>query len=146
MIRLRAAFLCLLVARAASAAWVTNDAGECVHEWTPASLARGPAAIANAPLLPFRSAVGGAQLAGSDRTPNPSWPHLILLPPLLTIVGGGMGLVEAGIWLGTGLADTLTGGWFEVAPDEATHLSIAPVAPAFSETRAPAHRRCGSGR
>jgi hypothetical protein len=143
MIRLRTAFLCLLVTRAASAAWVTNDAGECVREWTPASLARGPAAIVNAPLLPFRSAVGGALLAGSDRTPNPSWPHRILLPPLLTIVGGGMGLVEAGIWLGTGLADTITGGWFEIAPDEATHLAITPIAPAFSDTRPAPAPRCG---
>ena len=141
-IRLRTALLCVLVARAASAAWVTNEAGECVREWTPASLARGPAAIANAPLLPFRSAVGGAMLAGSDRTPNPSWPRRILLPPLLTIVGGGMGLVEAGIWLGTGLADTLTGGWFEIAPDEATHLSVAPVPPAFSDTRKPPAPHC----
>jgi hypothetical protein len=143
MTRLRTAFLCLLVARAASAAWVTNDAGDCVREWTPASLARGPAAIANAPLMPFRSAVGGALLAGSDRTPNPSWPRRILMPPLLTIAGGGMGLVEAGIWLGTGLADTLTGGWFEIAPEEATHLAITPVAPAFSDARPAPAPRCG---
>ena len=143
MTRLRTVLLCVLVARAASAAWVTNEAGECVREWAPASLARGPAAIVNAPLLPFRSAVGGALLAGSDRTPNPSWPHRILLPPLLTIVGGGMGLVEAGIWLGTGLADTITGGWFEIAPDEATHLAITPIAPAFSDTRPARAPRCG---
>ena len=143
MTRLRTALVCVLVARAASAAWVRNDAGECVREWTPASLARGPAAIVNAPLLPFRSAAGGALLAGSDRTPNPSWPHRILLPPLLTIVGGGMGLVEAGIWLGTGLADTITGGWFEIAPDEATHLAITPIAPAFSDTRPAPAPRCG---
>src|SRR6185503_12166265 len=128
----------------AHAVWVRNAEGDCVREWTSDSLARGPTAMLNAPLVPFRSAVGGVLLAGTDRTPNPGLPRRILLPPLLAVVGGGMGLLESGIWLGTGLFDTLTGGYLEAAPDEATHLAAGPLAPAFSEGRpTPPESRCG---
>jgi hypothetical protein len=132
----------LYAAAAAHGAWVVNEEGECVREWTPASLGRGPAAMLNAPLLPFRSAAGGVQLAASDRTPKPGLPRRILLPPLLAVAGGGMGLVESGIWLGTGLVDTLSGGYLEVAPDEATHLGVGPVTPAFTDARPKAEPRC----
>jgi hypothetical protein len=128
------------------AAWVVNGEGDCVREWTPQSLARGPTAMLNAPLVPVRSAAGGVLLARTDRTPNPGLPRRILLPPLLAVVGGGMGLVETVVWLGTGLVDTVTGGYLEVAPEEATHLAVAPLAPAFSESRAPAEPRCGGSR
>jgi hypothetical protein len=138
-----AALLVLLGASGARADWVLNENGECVRRWSPASLGRGPAAIVNAPLLPFRTGVGGVMLASTDRTPNPGWVRRISLPPLLAVAGGGMGLVEAVIWLGTGLADTVTGGYFEVAPDEATRLAIAPLAPAFSDTRPAPAARCG---
>jgi hypothetical protein len=111
------------------AAWVVDDRGDCVRTWTPASLGRGPAAILNAPLLPFRTAVGGAQVAGEDRSPGLR--RKIFLAPLLTVGGGVMGVLEAAIWLGTGLADTLSAGYFNIAPDEATHVSIAPERPPF---------------
>jgi hypothetical protein len=114
---------------AAHADWVVNDRGDCVRAWTPSSLARGPAAIANAPLLPFRSAVGGAQVASEDRSPGLG--RKIILIPLLTAGGAVMGILESAIWLTTGLADTLTGGYFEIAPDEATQLSLAPQRPPF---------------
>ena len=55
----------------------------------------------------------------------------ILLPPTLAVVGGGIGLVESVVWLGTGLTDTATGGYFEMAPDEATCLGVEPVRPTF---------------
>src|SRR5437899_12821018 len=100
----------------ARAAWRVDERGECVREWTPASLARGPAAMLNAPLLPVRTAVGGVLVARGDPTPNPGLARKVILPPALAVVGGGMGLVESIIWLGTGLVDTVTGGWFEVAP------------------------------
>jgi len=108
---------------------VVDERGDCVRAWTPTSLARGPAAIANAPLLPFRSAVGGAQVAGEDRSPGLR--RKIMLTPLLTVGGAVMGVLESAIWLTTGLADTLTGGYFEIAPDEATTLSLAPQRPPF---------------
>ncbi|HJQ82786.1 MAG TPA: hypothetical protein VKA21_01825 [Candidatus Binatia bacterium] len=106
-------------------------------EWTSASLLRGPTAIANAPLLPFRSAVGGARLALDD--PLHETKRTVILVPLLTAGGGVMGFVEAGIWLVTGLADTLTGGWFAIAPDDATELSVAPRTPLFAPESARPH-------
>src|SRR5438046_1238011 len=83
----------------------------------------------NAPLLPLRSAVGGVLVARDDRSPGMQ--GKILLPPTLAVVGGGIGLVESVIWLGTGLTDTATGGYFEMAPDEATRLGVEPVRPTF---------------
>jgi hypothetical protein len=116
-------------------------ADECVREWTAASLARGPAAIANAPLLPIRSAVGGFQLGRENKSPGMQ--AKILLPPTLAFAGGGMGLLESVIWVGTGLADTATGGYFQIAPDEATELSVAPVRPAFApDSQRPKTERC----
>jgi hypothetical protein len=126
-------------------AWVVNERGACVRSWTPASLARGPAAMLNAPLLPFRSAAGGVVLARDDRSPGVR--GKILLPPMLAVAGGAMGLVESGIWLGAGLVDTATGGYFEVAPEEATHLDIRPITPAFvADARRPVTSRCDASR
>ena len=135
--------LALSWASGAGAAWVVNERGDCVREWTPASLARGPAAIVNAPLVPVRTAVGGVLLARND--PQPGRLRQVLLPPLLAIAGGVMGVAESVIWLGTGLVDTTTGGYFEVAPEEATRLGIAPLSPRFASdvARPPATDRCG---
>ncbi len=119
----------LLPCASVRAEWVVNERGECAHQWTAASLARGPAAIVNAPLLPFRSAVGGVLEAREN--PAPGLRGQIALPPILAFGGGAMGLVESLIWIGTGLVDTVTGGYFEIAPDEATRLAIDPVRPAF---------------
>ena len=38
--------------------WVRDEAGRCEREWTPGSLARGPAAVASGLMLPFRSLAG----------------------------------------------------------------------------------------
>jgi len=116
-------------AGSAHAKWVVNDRGECVRGWTSASLLRGPTAMLNAPLLPARSLVGGVQMANDDRVPGLR--RKILLTPVLAAGGVVMGMVESGVWLGTGLADTVTGGYFGVAPEEATELSVAPERPGF---------------
>jgi hypothetical protein len=97
--------------------------------WTSSDLARGPIAILNAPLVPFRSAAGGVQAALGDT--QAGLQRRIMLPPTLGLAGGAMGLVEGVIWLGTGLADTLTGGALAISTEEATHLSAAPLAPMF---------------
>ena len=98
--------------------------------WTADALLRGPTAIVNTPLVPVRTAIGGAQLATDD--PVADMKRKIMLTPLLTLGGGAMGLVDAGVWLGSGLADTLTGGYFAIAPELATHLSVEPITPAFA--------------
>lgn len=38
--------------------WVRDETGRCRREWTPSSLARGPAAVVNGLVLPFRSLAG----------------------------------------------------------------------------------------
>jgi hypothetical protein len=123
--------------------WVVNERGDCVHEWTAASLGRGPAAMLNALAVPFRSAAGGVQIALDDPAKG-GLKRKLLLTPTLATVGGAMGLVEAGLWLGTGLADTVTGGYFAIAPEEATELSISPIRPLFAPAgRRPAKDPCG---
>jgi len=144
---IRASLLVTVVlwASGARAAWVVNETGECVRAWTPASLGRGPAAMLNAPLLPLRSAVGGVLVARDDRSPGMK--GKILLPPMLAVVGGAIGLVESAVWLGSGLTDTATGGYFEIAPEEATRLGVEPVRPPFlPDARRPLREsadRCG---
>jgi hypothetical protein len=122
----RLVLLAALLAPPASLAHADADAAP----WTSASLLRGPTAIVNAPLVPFRSAVGGAHVALDD--PVPGTKRKIMLVPLLTLGGGAMGLVDAGVWLLGGLADTLTGGYFAIAPEPATHLSLEPMTPPFA--------------
>ena len=138
------ALCALLYPRGAWSAWVVDAQGECVRTWTATSLLRGPAALANAPLAPFRSAAGGAVLARDDPAPG-GVRRALMLGPTLTVMGGAMGLIDTGVWLVTGLADTVTGGYFECAPDEATALSVAPITPLFvADGRHPAHQdRCG---
>ena len=140
--------LIVVLAAHANAAWVVNERNECVRAWDASSLGRGPVAMLNAPLLPFRSAAGGFLTARDDR--QPGLRRKILLAPLLTLGGGAMGLVESGIWLGTGLADTVTGGWFAVAPEEATELSLAPARLSLGSDAPGVRReatkdRCGRG-
>jgi len=140
--------LVLVLAAHANAAWVVNERNECVRAWDASSLARGPVAMLNAPLLPFRSAAGGFLVARDDQ--QTGLRRKILLTPLLTLGGGAMGLVESGIWLGAGLADTATGGYFAVAPEEATELSLAPERPSLMSDSPAVRRdapkdRCGRG-
>jgi len=145
LVRVSVLLMVVLRASGALAAWVVNERGECVRAWTPASLVRGPAAMLNAPLLPLRSAVGGILVARDDRSPGMK--GKILLPPMLAVVGGAIGLVESAVWLGSGLTDTATGGYFEVAPEEATRLGVEPVRPPFlPDARRPLREsadRCG---
>ena len=138
LVRVSVLLMVVLRASGALAAWVVNERGECVRAWTPASLVRGPAAMLNAPLLPLRSAVGGVLVARDDRSPGMK--GKILLPPMLAVVGGAIGLVESAVWLGSGLTDTATGGYFEVAPEEATRLGVEPVRPPFLPDAPPATR------
>ena len=120
----------ILVLVTALAASSLAHASEVRPSWTADSLLRGPTAIVNAPLAPVRTAIGGARVAMND--PVPGAKRKIMLASLLTIGGGAMGLVDAGVWLVTGLADTLTGGYFALVPEQATHLSVEPITPPFA--------------
>ncbi|HZP40532.1 MAG TPA: hypothetical protein VFD84_03370 [Candidatus Binatia bacterium] len=116
----------------AHATWTPGPQGGCTYSVDGATLARGPTAMLNAPLVPFRALAGGVVYAG-ERVPN-RWPGVVLLPPLLVVSAGGMGLAQMLAWFGTGLFDTVTAGYFEAAPPEATRLAIDPLPPLFSDT------------
>jgi hypothetical protein len=93
--------------------WVRDEAGRCQREWTPGSLARGPAAAANGLMLPLRSLAGSFTDGVSGA----------LLSPLGLAVGTAEGIV----WIFQGVAETLTGGSLGLAPHGATTLQLRPV-------------------
>ena len=134
----------LLLPLTARAAWVVDADGACVEQWTSADLLAGPTAIVNAPLLPFRSMAGGAVYAWNT---DAWWPYQIaILGPAVTAFSGAFGVVEAAWWVGTGLADTVTGGYFGISPERATELSISPDVPTVIADATPATPptdRCG---
>jgi hypothetical protein len=82
----------------AQCAWVVETDGACVQKWEPSDLLRGPAAVANAPLLPIRTLAGGAQYAWNTAE---WWPWQIMaLGPAVTLFSGAAGVVEGVWWAG----------------------------------------------
>jgi hypothetical protein len=104
-----------LVPEAAQADNWTRDAdGHCQREWTARSLARGPIAVGNGVLLPFRSLAGGF---------TAGWVGAVLSP-----VGLMVGLGEGILWIVQGAADLATGGVAPFAPEGAAdRLHFSPV-------------------
>lgn len=136
-----------LIARAsiADGAWIVDANGACVEHWAASDLARGPTAIVNAPLLPFRAMAGGARYAWNQEE---WWPWQIgILGPAVTAICTAAGTLESVWWIGTGLADTLSGGYFGIAPERATQLSVQPELPRIigdaEPTPTPTTDRCG---
>jgi hypothetical protein len=111
----------------ASAEWVVDANGKCVEQWSPGSLLRGPTAMLMAPTAPFRHAAG----VFTYETPSPGAGKEGFDPwgPVTAVLSGTAGVIDTGVWLGTGLADTLTGGYFHIAPYRATQLSLDPLIP-----------------
>ena len=65
--------------------WVRDAAGRCEREWTPGSLARGPTAVANGLMLPFRS------LAGSLMMPQALiWSHRPIIMGMRALLSSGL--------------------------------------------------------
>lgn len=110
----------------ARAAWVVDAEGKCVSEWTAASLARGPLAIADAPLVPARYLAGGIEELGGPL--DPAWNRVERVGftagyvPLVGITGFGAALTATGF----GLMDTLTAGYFELTPDNPSRFTLQP--------------------
>ena len=138
----------VLAPTVAHAAWRRNERGECVRFWTPASLARGPIAILNAPLVPIRTEVGLIEwLVPDTKVERKLEDRMIVYGisyPLIVVFGGpAMGLFEALRWMSDGLGDVFTGGYFELASDEATQFSVAPLPPNLvSKAPAPQPEHC----
>jgi hypothetical protein len=125
-----AALAILTVAGAAervSAEWVVDAKGECVEQWSPASMLRGPTAMLMSPTAPFRSAAGVFAYPEGWTTPG----KFEFWGPVLAVLSGAAGVIDTCVWLGTGLVDTVTGGYFRIAPYRATQLSLDPLIPPF---------------
>jgi hypothetical protein len=90
-------------------------------------------AIVNAPLLPFRQMAGGAEYAWN----RPEWTpwNRATLGTAATGVSGAFGIVE-GLCGSPPGARHVTGGYFSLAPERATEISIEPeVSVAISDKR-----------
>ncbi len=133
----------LAAAPAARAGWVLNATGECTRAWIAPPAAQGPVAMLNALPLPFRQAAGGGQVAATTETTGKSAVATGLAWPALIFGGFGVGLVEAPIWLVTGLADTLTLGAFDVVPNDAKALTLTTVRPRFLDAAGATPTSCG---
>ncbi|MGH7787979.1 MAG: hypothetical protein ACRERC_13995 [Candidatus Binatia bacterium] len=126
----------------AHGAWTVNAEGACVDQWTARDVLRGPTAIVNAPLLPFRQIAGGAEYAWNREGWTP-W-NKATLGTAATGVSGAAGMVEGIWWIATGVTDTVTGGVFHLAPEEATELSVAPdLSTAIAKPAPPTMDQCG---
>ena len=126
---LLAVALCAAADLARAGEWTVDAQGDCVRQWTPASLARGPLAMTNALTFPVRQLVGGGQ-AGADDSSG-SIGARVLLTPTLALLGHGTGTAECVFVLGQGLAEFLTGGALDLVSDESADVSLAPMTPRF---------------
>jgi hypothetical protein len=113
-------------AERASAEWVVDAKGECVEQWSPASMLRGPTAMLMSPTAPFRSGAGVFAYQGSTTQRG-----FEFWGPVTAVLSGAVGVIDTCVWLGAGLADTVTGGYFRIAPYRATQLSLDPLIPPF---------------
>jgi hypothetical protein len=95
--------------------------------WSMADASRGPKAIANAPLLPFRAAAGVILLGVG--TSSMDKPYRLPLAILLSPVVAAASVPFSVAYVLLGLGDTVTLGAFRLAPDEATDLSWKPIVP-----------------
>jgi hypothetical protein len=108
------ATLLLVPAPARAGRWLREADGTCRYEWTPRSLARGPIAMGNGVLMPFRSLAGSA---------SNGWLAGLLLP-----LGLMVGLAEGIAWTTVGAVETVSGGALALAPEGAAdRLHFSPV-------------------
>jgi hypothetical protein len=114
----------------AASTWQVDQYGNCSRVWEPSDMARGPKAIINTPLEPFRALAGGCQMI-PEFWKAAAVPSGVITVPTMILFSTAMGAIEAPIWAIGGIFDTLTGGYFEIAPDRATDLSVMPIVPLF---------------
>ena len=102
--------------------------------------------MVNALTLPARQLVGGGQAA--YREPSRSTGERILLVPTLSLLGFGTGATECLVVMSQGVTDFLTGGAFDLVPDESADVSLAPMTPPFLEAikQTPTTDPCGRRR
>jgi hypothetical protein len=131
LVGLLAIFLCTPAGHAVAGRWVVNDHGECVRQWTPGSIARGPLAMVNGLTMPVRQLIGGGENGASE--PSRSTGERVLLAPTLALLGLGSGIGEGVFLLTMGMADFVTGGAFDLVSDESADVAMTPMTPRFLE-------------
>ena len=138
--------LCALADVANAGRWAVNERGDCVREWAPSSMVRGPLAMTNALTFPGRQFVGGGQAGYGE--PSRSTAERIQLVPTLALLGLGTGTAECLFVMGLGLIDSVTGGAFDLVSDDSAELSLAPMTPRFHQglEQAPPTDPCGRPR
>jgi hypothetical protein len=146
--RTRLGILVLLVAGfanvGAAADWVVAANGKCVRQWSPSDIGRGPVAMLNGITMPVRQMIGGGQAGVEDQAARPAAERAVRVPAL-ALIGFGTGTAEM-LWLFcAGTADFVTGGYFQLVPDDVTELSFAPMTPRFLEPikQRPTTDHCG---
>jgi hypothetical protein len=107
------AVLIVTVPDSVGAAGSVDTDGNCVRHWDGLELLRGPKAILLAPAVPPRAFLLGVVMA-------PIAEHDVGLPVALLLPFGFAvaGVVEAIAWIGSGMVDTVTGGYWGLAPEK----------------------------
>jgi hypothetical protein len=113
------------------ARWIVDAKGQCVEQWSPTSMLRGPTAMVMSPTAPFRNGAGVFAYQSPDAQAGSAPSGSAYWTPVLAVLSGAAGIIDTCVWLGTGLADTVTGGYFAIAPEDATRLSLEPLIPPF---------------
>src|SRR5262249_61524273 len=91
-----------------------------------------------APTAPFRNAAG---VFAYGPPPEPGSRGFDFWAPVVAVLSGTAGVIDTGVWLGTGPADTGTGGYFPAAPSRAPPPPPGPPSPPPSPRRPPARPR-----
>jgi hypothetical protein len=107
--------LVLVIPVRAYGKWKVDPAGECTYRWTPSSLLRGPREILEAPVRPI-AIIGEGMIIFLPEGLNPV--AAAGLGAVGVLVLGTAGVLEMPFVLGAGIGDTLTGGYFEIGPEE----------------------------
>ncbi len=108
------------------AAWVVNDHDQCVWIWSPGSLVRGPVGMINGPILLVRCPAEGFYYTIAQGREDAGIFTKIADPLAMFALGAAVGVLEGVVSIAFGLGDTLTGGYFELLPDQWATLAFFP--------------------
>ena len=123
-----AALLCIAVLSSrGTAQWVLTEDGQCMRVWTRGALIRGPIALINSSTLPLRFISGGVIgwiVSGQEHGVTGA----MLEGPGLFLFMAGAGLVSTPVQAAKALAESATGGYFELVQDDEAS-NFGPVFP-----------------
>ena len=115
------------LAATARAEWVVNQDGQCVRQWTPRSLWRGPETMVDAPLVPIRFVEGGIAEAAECSADECGPTKRALLGSAGVVLGAASGSFAAFTNFLTGFGETVTGGTVEFSEPDAERFTLWPT-------------------